>query len=212
MVAEWRGSGERAAAGEDKRSRKQLNTGGARCNLDAAVTGGRKPQAECSTSHPTLTLPSHLSLRSFVSVSQSPLALLDCCLQLNIAHCQSPKSLSAETAWTLPTPFGDVEELLYLGSINTKLPSGAPLQEKHIETAKQLLGQGKLLNDFVSRLLNDIANLKAMLHAISIGGCGHLQILMLPRDDTVKEAGGATHTGKTQCSHTCTLPSHQFCM
>ena len=45
------------------------------------------------------------------------------------------------------------------------------MQEKHIETAKQLLGQGKLLNDFVSRLLNDIADLKAMLHAISIGGC-----------------------------------------
>ena len=45
------------------------------------------------------------------------------------------------------------------------------MQEKHIETAKQLLGQGKLLNDFVSRLLNDIADLKAMLHAISIGAC-----------------------------------------
>ncbi len=43
------------------------------------------------------------------------------------------------------------------------------MQEKHIETAKQLLGQGKLLNEFVSRLLNDIADLKAMLHAISIG-------------------------------------------
>lgn len=42
-------------------------------------------------------------------------------------------------------------------------------QEKHIETAKALLGSGKLLNDFVSRLLNDIGDLKAMLHAISIG-------------------------------------------
>ena len=38
-----------------------------------------------------------------------------------------------------------------------------------METAKQLLGNGRLLNDFVSRLLDDIANLKAMLRAISIG-------------------------------------------
>lgn len=43
------------------------------------------------------------------------------------------------------------------------------MQEKHVETAKQLLGNGRLLNDFVSRLLDDIANLKAMLRAISIG-------------------------------------------
>lgn len=43
------------------------------------------------------------------------------------------------------------------------------LQEKHVETAKLLLGQGKELNAFVSRLLDDIGNLKAMLHAISIG-------------------------------------------
>lgn len=38
-----------------------------------------------------------------------------------------------------------------------------------METAKLLLGEGKELNGFVSRLLDDIANLKAMLHAISIG-------------------------------------------
>lgn len=38
-----------------------------------------------------------------------------------------------------------------------------------METAKLLLGDGKELNTFVSRLLDDIANLKAMLHAISIG-------------------------------------------
>lgn len=43
------------------------------------------------------------------------------------------------------------------------------LQEKHVDTAKLLLGEGKELNGFVSRLLDDIANLKAMLHAISIG-------------------------------------------
>ena len=43
------------------------------------------------------------------------------------------------------------------------------LQEKHVETAKLLLGQGRELNSFVSQLLDDIANLKAMLHAISIG-------------------------------------------
>lgn len=44
------------------------------------------------------------------------------------------------------------------------------LQEKHVETAKQVLGNGQLLNDFVSRLLDDISNLKAMLRAISIAG------------------------------------------
>ena len=38
-----------------------------------------------------------------------------------------------------------------------------------METAKLLLGQGRELNGFVSQLLDDIANLKAMLHAISIG-------------------------------------------
>ena len=45
----------------------------------------------------------------------------------------------------------------------------AALQEKHIETAKLLLGDGPALNKFVARLLDDIGNLKAMLHAISIG-------------------------------------------
>ena len=45
----------------------------------------------------------------------------------------------------------------------------AALQEKHIETAKMLLGDGPALNKFVARLLDDIGNLKAMLHAISIG-------------------------------------------
>ena len=38
-----------------------------------------------------------------------------------------------------------------------------------MDTAKQVLGNGRLLNDFVSRLLDDIGNLKAMLRAISIG-------------------------------------------
>lgn len=42
-------------------------------------------------------------------------------------------------------------------------------QEKHVDTAKLLLGEGKSLTDFIARLLDDIANLKAMLHAISIG-------------------------------------------
>ena len=45
------------------------------------------------------------------------------------------------------------------------------LQEKHVETAKVLLGEGHALNTFLNMLLDDIANLKAMLHAISIGGC-----------------------------------------
>lgn len=38
-----------------------------------------------------------------------------------------------------------------------------------METAKQLLGQGRELNAFMNQLMDDIANLKAMLHAISIG-------------------------------------------
>ena len=45
----------------------------------------------------------------------------------------------------------------------------AALQEKHIETAKLLLGNGSALNKFVDCLLDDMANLKAMLKAISIG-------------------------------------------
>ena len=49
------------------------------------------------------------------------------------------------------------------------IPYSHTLQEKHVETAKLLLGEGRELNSFVSRLLDDMANLKAMLHAISIG-------------------------------------------
>jgi aspartokinase/homoserine dehydrogenase 1 len=43
------------------------------------------------------------------------------------------------------------------------------LQEKHVETAKQLLGDGPDLVAFVSRLMDDVSNLKAMLQAICIG-------------------------------------------
>lgn len=46
----------------------------------------------------------------------------------------------------------------------------AALQEKHVDTARALLGEGDMLNEFVSKLLDDISNLKAMLHAISIAG------------------------------------------
>jgi aspartokinase/homoserine dehydrogenase 1 len=45
----------------------------------------------------------------------------------------------------------------------------AALQEKHVETAKKLLGQGPELTSFVARLMDDIGNLKAMLQAICIG-------------------------------------------
>jgi aspartokinase/homoserine dehydrogenase 1 len=45
----------------------------------------------------------------------------------------------------------------------------AALQEKHITTAKELLGNTPELTAFVSRLMDDVANLKAMLQAISIG-------------------------------------------
>lgn len=46
----------------------------------------------------------------------------------------------------------------------------AALQKKHVECAELLLGPGKELNSFVARLLDDMANLKAMLQAISIAG------------------------------------------
>jgi hypothetical protein len=42
-------------------------------------------------------------------------------------------------------------------------------QEKHVHTAQALLGTGRELNEFLSKLMDDIANLKAMLRAISIG-------------------------------------------
>jgi aspartokinase/homoserine dehydrogenase 1 len=45
----------------------------------------------------------------------------------------------------------------------------AALQEKHVATAKQLLGESPELTAFVSRLMDDIGNLKAMLQAICIG-------------------------------------------
>lgn len=49
----------------------------------------------------------------------------------------------------------------------------AALQEKHLDAAKQLLGNSSELNKFAARVLDDIGNLKAMLHAISIGKILH---------------------------------------
>ena len=54
-------------------------------------------------------------------------------------------------------------------TLHSRVVGCARPQEKHVETAKLLLGGGKELNAFVSRLLDDIANLKAMCRAISIG-------------------------------------------
>lgn len=57
-------------------------------------------------------------------------------------------------------------------------PPPPPPQEKHVETAKKLLGTGPELTAFVSRLMDDIGNLRAMLQAICIGAKGqqhHLQ-------------------------------------
>lgn len=45
------------------------------------------------------------------------------------------------------------------------------LQEKHLDAAKQLLGTSEEFNEFVGGLVGDIANLKAMLQAMSIGAC-----------------------------------------
>ncbi|CAD7695273.1 unnamed protein product [Ostreobium quekettii] len=42
------------------------------------------------------------------------------------------------------------------------------LQEKHVACAKELLGEGKELNEFLGRLMDDVGNLKSMLEAISI--------------------------------------------
>lgn len=46
----------------------------------------------------------------------------------------------------------------------------AALQEKHTDAARALLGEGEELNEFLARHMEDISNLKAMLHAISIAG------------------------------------------
>jgi len=46
----------------------------------------------------------------------------------------------------------------------------AALQDKHVDSAKELLGESKELTYFVGRLLEDINNLKAMLNAMSIAG------------------------------------------
>lgn len=55
-------------------------------------------------------------------------------------------------------------------SDNAFLLDLAKLQEKHLDTATLLLGQdSKELTEFVKVLLDDIANLKAMLQAMSIG-------------------------------------------
>ena len=73
---------------------------------------------------------------------------------------------AAHCPWLLPSQWlaskRSLEEV-------TSGSAGVLLQEKHVETAKLLLGEGRELNSFVSQLLDDIANLKAMLHAISIG-------------------------------------------
>jgi hypothetical protein len=53
------------------------------------------------------------------------------------------------------------------------------LQTKHVECAEALLGTGPELNTFMTRLLDDMANLKAMLQAISIGGgCRWLAVFL----------------------------------
>ena len=46
----------------------------------------------------------------------------------------------------------------------------AALQDKHVDSARELLGDNtKELTQFVGRLLDDISNLRAMLNAMSIG-------------------------------------------
>jgi len=46
----------------------------------------------------------------------------------------------------------------------------AAIQEKHVNTAKGLLSDPEELNQFLGKLMDDVANLKAMLQAISIAG------------------------------------------
>ena len=77
----------------------------------------------------------------------------------------------------------------------------AALQEKHIETAKLLLEEGQALNTFASRLLDDIANLKAMLHAISIGETP--QTFHLPLDTTSKSSCLAHSQESCSYLHKC---------
>lgn len=75
------------------------------------------------------------------------------------------------------------------------------MQEKHVETAKLLLGEGQALNTFLNMLLDDIANLKAMLHAISIGGCS---LCTFKRPRVVCSVRQVAHEGRRPC---ITLPS-----
>lgn len=67
----------------------------------------------------------------------------------------------------------------------------AALQEKHVETAKQLLGEGPELTSFVSRLMDDIGNLKAMLQAICIGARRGARGSNLGRRAGMRERHGA---------------------
>ena len=70
-----------------------------------------------------------------------------------------------------------------------------------METAKLLLGQGRELNSFVSQLLDDIANLKAMLHAISIGAS-------TPIGGAVKRLCGSLHSASYIEDVESALPPH----
>ena len=70
----------------------------------------------------------------------------------------------------------------------------AALQEKHVATARLLLGQTPELTEFISRHMDDIGNLKAMLQAMSIGGCeggGGLEVSALREAYT--QGGGSRH-------------------
>jgi hypothetical protein len=67
----------------------------------------------------------------------------------------------------------------------------AALQEKHVETAKKLLGQGPELTSFVARLMDDIGNLKAMLQAICIGEAFELHLTSFELSWILDRAAGA---------------------
>lgn len=79
------------------------------------------------------------------------------------------------------------------------------MQEKHVETAKLLLGEGQALNTFLNMLLDDIANLKAMLHAISIGGCS---LCTFKRPRVVCSVRQVAHEGRRPCITLPKLPVH----
>jgi hypothetical protein len=89
-------------------------------------------------------------------------------------HHHSHKSCPAPPTPTPSHTIADTSIEALPPSLPPSLPPPPPPspQQKHSECAEVLLGPSAELNEFMSKLMDDIANLKAMLRAISIGALG----------------------------------------